>query len=175
MSNKTYIIGDVHGCYKTLKALVAKLPADVNILFVGDLIDRGDNSKDVIEFVKNGNYDCVRGNHEELLLEYVVATNERDKKLKQQGWHLNGGKATVRSYETILEHSERFALVKSHFDWLDTLPLYLEYKDIKNEDGRYLVVSHSNVGSLWGNRDCRKDSEDYDDLERQAMWGTRFY
>ena len=38
-----YIIGDVHGCYDTLMALIAKLPEDAEIVFVGDLIDRGKN------------------------------------------------------------------------------------------------------------------------------------
>ena len=37
----TYIIGDVHGHYQTLLSLVAKLPQDAKLIFVGDLIDRG--------------------------------------------------------------------------------------------------------------------------------------
>ena len=60
------IIGDVHGCYKTLIALIEKLPKDRNITFVGDLIDRGPGSKDVVEFVRKNNYRCVRGNHEDM-------------------------------------------------------------------------------------------------------------
>ena len=44
-----YIIGDVHGCYNTLMELIAKLPKDAKLCFVGDLIDRGPNSKDVVE------------------------------------------------------------------------------------------------------------------------------
>ncbi len=37
----TYIIGDVHGEYDTLLALVDKLPKDAKLIFVGDLVDRG--------------------------------------------------------------------------------------------------------------------------------------
>lgn len=56
-----YIISDIHGCYKSLLALIEQFPNKQNskIVFVGDLIDRGINSYEVIEFVKNNNYDCV--------------------------------------------------------------------------------------------------------------------
>ena len=49
-----YIISDVHGCYKTLLALINQFPNKQNskIVFVGDLIDKGKNTHDVIEFVK---------------------------------------------------------------------------------------------------------------------------
>ena len=68
-----YIIGDVHGCYKTLLALIEQFPNKQNskIVFVGDLVDKGKNSCEVIEFIINNKYDCVMGNHEELFLEYA--------------------------------------------------------------------------------------------------------
>ena len=49
-----YIIGDVHGCYRSLLALIEQLPRkfDSKICFVGDLIDRGPASADVVEFVR---------------------------------------------------------------------------------------------------------------------------
>lgn len=47
----TFVIGDVHGCYYTLLNLVKKLPSDANLIFVGDLCDKGNFSKEVIEFV----------------------------------------------------------------------------------------------------------------------------
>jgi len=61
-----YIIGDVHGCYKSLLALIEQLPRkfDSKIYFVGDLIDRGPASADVFEFVRLRGYDAVMGNHE---------------------------------------------------------------------------------------------------------------
>jgi len=38
------IIGDVHGCYDELVDLFTKLPEDVPVTFVGDLVDRGPRS-----------------------------------------------------------------------------------------------------------------------------------
>jgi len=47
MSKKPiFVIGDVHGMYHTLLALLNKLPANADIVFVGDLIDRGRYSAD---------------------------------------------------------------------------------------------------------------------------------
>ena len=67
-----YIIGDVHGCYKSLLALIEQFPNKQNskIVFVGDLIDRGINSFEVIEFVTNNKYSCIMGSHEKALLQY---------------------------------------------------------------------------------------------------------
>ena len=47
---KTYVIGDVHGCINTLKELIDKLPVNANLIFVGDLCDKGKYSKDVLNY-----------------------------------------------------------------------------------------------------------------------------
>ena len=82
--DKIYIIGDVHGCYKTLLALIKKLPKDIRICFVGDLIDRGENSKNVVEFIKSNNYDCILGNHKQMFAEKFIKiiNNEVDEKTR---------------------------------------------------------------------------------------------
>ena len=48
-----YIISDVHGCYKTLIALIDQFPNKQNskIVFVGDLVDRGNDSYNVVKFI----------------------------------------------------------------------------------------------------------------------------
>ena len=78
-SKPLYIIGDVHGCLDTLCALIEKLPQkwDSQIIFTGDLIDRGSKSCEVVDLVKEHNYACVLGNHEELMLEYYHAIPPR--------------------------------------------------------------------------------------------------
>jgi len=49
---KTFVIGDVHGCFYTLMDLVKKLPKNSEMIFTGDLCDKGFYSKEVIEFVR---------------------------------------------------------------------------------------------------------------------------
>ena len=56
---KHYIIGDVHGEYTTLLALLEKIPKDSEIIFVGDLIDRGFRSREVVALVRKRGYQVV--------------------------------------------------------------------------------------------------------------------
>ena len=122
MSRRIFI-GDVHGHYRGLMRLVGMIapPAEDTLHFVGDLIDRGPRSAQVVEFVRKNNYPCVLGNHEHLLLN---AFPDEDPNLRAfQGWLNSGGQPTLTSYpstEALLEHVE----------WLKTLPCYLDLGDI---------------------------------------------
>ena len=51
--DQIYIIGEVHGCYKSLLALIEQFPNKQNskIVFVGDLVDRGNYSYNVVKFI----------------------------------------------------------------------------------------------------------------------------
>ena len=160
-----YIIGDVHGCYKTLLALIDKLPKkeQSNICFVGDLVDKGNNSKDVVEFVKTNNYSCVLGNHEMYMLETLPLILENMNNLNYN-WILKyGGDKTLKSYTDL-------DLIKEHLGWLKTLPLFLEYKDLKTNDDRYLVVSHSHILKSWEYKDYPKDSTEYQIFEKDCLF-----
>ena len=163
-----YIIGDVHGCYKTLLALIEQFPnkQKSKIVFVGDLIDKGKSSCEVVEFIINNKYDCVMGNHEELFLEYAPNKDEfgNDFSMEYSPYYFErcGGKATIESYKSKEVYSK-------HYDYIQNLPLYLEYKDYKTPDDRYLVVTHSAVGKTW----ClRNSTEQYqvDDFTNMALW-----
>jgi len=130
------IIGDVHGCYKTLLALIEKLPKDEQICFTGDLIDRGSKSKEVVEFVKNSTYDCVMGNHEDML-----CNSDGDFNINSV-WLHNGGIPTLDSYKG------QDDLFDEHKKWIQDLPLVKYYPDIKDANGRSLLVTHTNVGNI---------------------------
>ena len=73
-----YVIGDVHGCYDELMRLLEKIESkdpDAVIYFVGDFIDRGPKVWETIQWAMehitlNGKYRAVRGNHEEMVLEW---------------------------------------------------------------------------------------------------------
>lgn len=49
----TYAVGDIHGCFLALKSLLEKLPLseEDELIFMGDYVDRGPNSREVIEFL----------------------------------------------------------------------------------------------------------------------------
>lgn len=159
-----WVIGDVHGCIKTLKALLNKLPKDEKIIFVGDLMDRGSNSREVIQLIRKNNYDCVRGNHEVAMCDVILDLLADNSLVKSSYWvNTWGGMQTLKSYNNCTKEE-----VISDVKWIESLPFFIEYKDIKNEDGRYLVVSHSSIGNFWDMRNLDKDSFEYQDFIAQV-------
>ncbi len=116
------VIGDVHGCYQTLKELVEKIknkyPA-VNIYCVGDLVDRGNNSFEVIEFVVAEKIQCVIGNHD-----FMFYSNMRDPySLMAKSWNYNGAETTLASYKDKLNQMDK------HLDLIMNNPLFFNLDD----------------------------------------------
>ncbi|TVP60125.1 MAG: serine/threonine protein phosphatase [Nodularia sp. (in: Bacteria)] len=122
-SQRRIVIGDVHGHYEGLMTLMEAIaPAsDDQVYFLGDLIDRGPKSAQVIDFVKDNNYACLLGNHEQMLLSILNGDNTSASAM--QAWLYGGGQATIASYEEA-------SIPDEHLDWLKTLPLYLDLGDI---------------------------------------------
>jgi len=152
MKERVFIIGDVHGCYKTLCALIEKLPNkyDEKIIFVGDLIDRGPSSAEVVELIRNANYDVVLGNHEELMIEFLEIEEEYN-----NWWIKNGGDKAIHSYKQKYNESYKDKM-KNDVEWMTNLPVYLEY-NLKNDQNRKLVVSHSSINNYWANPKLSKE------------------
>ncbi|MDB9322212.1 metallophosphoesterase family protein [Nodularia spumigena] len=122
-SQRRIVIGDVHGHYEGLMKLMEAIApgSDDQVYFLGDLIDRGPKSAQVIDFVKNNNYACLLGNHEQMLLS--ILTGSQTSSSAMQAWLYGGGQATIASYEDAHIPDE-------HLDWLKTLPLYIDLGDI---------------------------------------------
>lgn len=143
------VIGDVHGCFQTLLALIAKLPPGEEIVFVGDLVDRGPRSADVIKFVRDNGYKTVMGNHEQL---FYNAMNDG---MFTSDFVRNGGEATIKSYgiNFLSDEIRNCAQLQSDLEWIAQLPLYLEFPEVKNTDGRHLLVTHSSAHAVWHQKD----------------------
>ena len=70
---RDFVVGDIHGCFDSLIALLAKInfnPKQDRLFSVGDLIDRGKKSRDCLDLLKKPWFFAVRGNHEQLLLDF---------------------------------------------------------------------------------------------------------
>jgi serine/threonine protein phosphatase 1 len=93
-------IGDVHGCADELRELIGTLPLrkDTTVVMLGDYIDRGAHSSDVVsvvrELMQKHTVIPLMGNHELMLLEFL----ESDDPLKEARFIYNGGSATLSSY-----------------------------------------------------------------------------
>jgi serine/threonine protein phosphatase 1 len=141
---RTFAIGDVHGDAAALHTLVDRLPQiaeEDTIVFLGDYVDRGPSSRQVVELVRALDSDvrcrvvCLRGNHEDAWLRVL-----------DEGWPgfvlppPNGCLATLRSYASEpppepAEAPRRDELERlmngsffpeEHVTWMRTLPYYYE-------------------------------------------------
>lgn len=133
--HSVWVVGDVHGFHRTMEALLEQLalsPGDV-VVFLGDLIDRGPGSYQVVQSVMNHPQTVsVLGNHEVMMMRHFseerLATHDQDIVL----WWRNGGSSTVFSYEQAhtndeghLDEPSMYAVVESHQRWLETLPTHI--------------------------------------------------
>lgn len=89
-------IGDVHGCLDLLELAVARFP-DQSLVFLGDYIDRGPDSRGVLRLVRKlveaGRAVALMGNHDLWMTEVLL--DGQDPTL----WYMNGGEQTMQSYE----------------------------------------------------------------------------
>jgi serine/threonine protein phosphatase 1 len=124
ISPRRIVIGDVHGYYQGLMILLEKIaPTSAEkVYFLGDLIDRGPQSAQVVDFVKRNNYDCLLGNHEQMLLN-AINNNKFNSNQTIQAWLYSGGQATISSYQTA-------QIPQDHLDWFENLPTYLDLGDV---------------------------------------------
>ncbi|WP_233494690.1 metallophosphoesterase family protein [Ruegeria sp. A3M17] len=90
----TCVIGDVHGCIRQLQNLLPKIPRDHRVILVGDYVDRGENSADVLRLIQNRpDFICLKGNHEDMMLNFL-----RDPEEYGPRWLRYGGLQTLASF-----------------------------------------------------------------------------
>lgn len=126
-----YAIGDVHGEIAKLETLLGSIRDDARargdehkIVFLGDLIDRGADSRGVVatamRLVNLEGAIAIRGNHEELMLHAYG----HDESAGLYHWAVNGGDETIASYKAVNGETDhwRDAIDDHHIAWLRGLP-----------------------------------------------------
>lgn len=127
----TYVVGDIHGRHRQLKQLERDVPWNLEtdkIVFLGDLIDRGDGIREVVEEVirlkaRNPNVVALRGNHEQMLIDCLD--------MGDLAWLLpeNGGQATIAQYGcplATLKEVDDIRIPAEHLDLFRSMPLWHE-------------------------------------------------
>jgi serine/threonine protein phosphatase 1 len=143
-----YAIGDIHGENAKLDELLGHIRDDAarhgqayTIVFVGDLIDRGADSRAVVETAMRLNVEegaiVIRGNHEELMLHAV----DHNESVGIYWWATNGGDETIESYQRVNGPKDdwREAVDPHHIKWLRALPT------IHRDEERGLVFVHGGI------------------------------
>ena len=147
---RRFVIGDVHGCAKALRTIIEKIDPerDDQLIFLGDYIDRGPDSRDVIDQVIDLQTRCrvvpLFGNHELALLAIL------NKDANSSIWLANGGSATVASYGGSLakipdKHVQFLRDLQSYYECDDTICVHAGYNPalpMDQQDGTIMHWSH---------------------------------
>ncbi|HEX7366824.1 MAG TPA: metallophosphoesterase family protein [Pelobium sp.] len=125
-----FIVGDVHGCFYTLKNLLTNWnPKTHQLIFVGDIIDHGKFSPQVARHIfeiQKSHKDTIviRGNHEQLFLQHCLEEFDKD-------WYEKSGERTFSQY--LVEGRK----IDDDANWFSTFPLYFETTGF--------IVSHAGI------------------------------
>jgi serine/threonine protein phosphatase 1 len=134
--SRTIAIGDIHGCYEPFQRLLAGLALRANdtLVILGDVVDRGPGSRDVIDQLldlkSRCQLVCITGNHEEMMLDVV------DNRMPLQDWLVHGGAETLDSYGKGWAPAR---LPAEHVDFLRTWSDYYETPSHFFAHGNYLA------------------------------------
>ncbi len=128
------VIGDVHGCFFTLKDLTELIKSKYNnieIYCVGDLVDRGNFSYEVLEYVIEHNITFTPGNHDYMFYYHLKdPTNPIGKP-----WIHNGCEPTLKSYQG------RWEKINYHLELIFSSPLFIDHKDC--------FISHAGISRYY--------------------------
>jgi serine/threonine protein phosphatase 1 len=122
---KIFVVGDIHGCYEKLCALMDILPMDMKrdqLLFIGDYVDRGPSSIKVLDYLidlkkRSPGIIFLKGNHEDMLQKYLDGSDRFT-------YLLNSGQQTLDAYLNTRKASEDYPVPTEHLAFLKALRLY---------------------------------------------------
>jgi serine/threonine protein phosphatase 1 len=160
-----YAIGDIHGEREALEALIEALPLrdDDRLIFMGDYVDRGADSRGVVDFLidlaKQRSCIFLIGNHESMFLDFLGWEDRMY--FAGDAFLMNGGDRTLISYDYFASDLEptHFKLPKSHEAFFRRLKLH-------HREGDYLFVHAGLSNSALNESDVeyalrRTDVEDF--------------
>ncbi|WGS65897.1 metallophosphoesterase family protein [Marinitoga aeolica] len=156
-----WAISDIHGMYEKLLKLIRKIPENDKIIFLGDYIDRGPESKQVLDllFKLKNRAIFLKGNHEDMMIDYI----EKRGIYAEGVWFRNGAAYTLKSFENNIENK--------YMDFIKSLNLY----HIEKINGQKYLFVHGGVkygvkleeqserDLLWIRNDFYMQNERYED------------
>jgi serine/threonine protein phosphatase 1 len=157
MGGRDFVAGDVHGCFTLLQTELNNLnfdPVVDRLFFVGDLVDRGPESEEFWDYLRQPWAHSIRGNHEDLVINSVRKGNESHESAVH---YMNGGEWL---YGLPIVEQQCYACV------LEELPLAIE---IDTDNGLVGIIHAECPLGDWNlfksMYECNKDR-----FEAVAMW-----
>lgn len=126
--SRTLVIGDIHGGLRAVHQIMerANITSKDTLIFLGDYVDGWSQSPQVLDFLIDikAKQNCIflRGNHDELLLDWLSGNTEN---FNERMWFKHGGEATIIAYESV-----SVATKNKHIAFLKSLQNY--YHDEQN-------------------------------------------
>ncbi|HSP87674.1 MAG TPA: metallophosphoesterase [Ignavibacteriaceae bacterium] len=145
------VIGDIHGCYFTLKELVLQIKqkySSVEIYSVGDLVDRGNFNFEVVDFVISENIKFTAGNHDYMFYHFIHYPGSEMGRI----WIQNGSETTVSSY------SNRIDEMYKHLEVIIKAPLFYNLEDC--------FICHAGISTYFKSRFPKKVLENVDQVDK---------
>jgi len=128
------VIGDIHGCYNTLVELYGRIKeryGDIPVYSVGDLIDRGRFSYEVVNFIIDKKIYFTPGNHDYMMYHFF----KESQSVFAHSWVFNGSESTLESYEKVE------TAIFNHIEVIRKAPLYFNLNDC--------FICHAGVSSYY--------------------------
>lgn len=125
---RTLVVGDIHGKRVLFERLLEQIeykPHEDRLVLIGDLIDRGEDSRGVVERAIQLKEEApetvtvIRGNHEVMMLAALAQPGSEEVEL----WYINGGIETLQSY---LDEEGNLSIPEEHCNFIANLPTWVE-------------------------------------------------
>jgi len=136
---RTLVIGDIHGGLRALHQIMerAKVTTNDTLIFLGDYVDGWSQSPQVIDYLidlkTKQNCIFIRGNHDELFLEWLNKVHDNPL------WYKHGGESTVLAYDSVDAET-----IKTHITFLESLDNYF----IDEQKRLFIHAGFTNVNGV---------------------------
>lgn len=125
---RRFVLSDIHGCIETFRHLVEgviRLEKSDTLYLLGDYIDRGPDSKGVIDFIMNLQSEGyavypLKGNHEQMLLDAL-----EDQPFSEKLWRRHGGETTLQSFGV----TQPISIPSTYIQFFASLKHFIELED----------------------------------------------
>lgn len=162
---RDFAVGDIHGCFNRLQSVLDEMgfdPSKDRLFSVGDLVDRGPDSDQVLDWISRPWFFPVRGNHEDMAIQWAMRDQIPSQWQLTKGDYLaNGGAWNIGNPESLQkEIAEAFKF----------LPLAIE---VETAQGLVGIVHADTLGFEWRaftNQLQSRDVGEQAEAEEYAIW-----
>jgi serine/threonine protein phosphatase 1 len=157
---RDFVVGDLHGCFDALRQALANVSfneATDRLFSVGDLVDRGGQSEESIDWIALPWFHAVRGNHEQMAIGIAAGKHDPTNYMRNGGqWFINLSQSRQQLYAAVF----------------DALPYMIE---VKTDAGRVGIVHAEVLHDSWDAFVERMENplsgREFYELKEIALWG----